>query len=366
MKIYPTLYQYDVLNRLRVWCVEQDTDKYRTVSGVRGGSMVVSTWKQAVGKNIGKANETTPEQQASAEIVSLYTKKQKASYYSSIEEAKYGSRYFEPMLAAKYADQKGIKFPCHSQPKLDGIRCIISKQGMYSRSGEEIISCPHIYEEVKYLFDTNPDLILDGELYNHSLKEDFNKITSLIKTTKNITAISLAETASLVEYHIYDFYSETETFSMRNKMLNVTFMDSFNMIKQVSTFLCKNQEELDESYQTYLMEGYEGQMIRSDSVYENKRTKSLIKRKEFMDEEFPILSITEGKGNWSGMAKSVEIQLKNGESCSSGIRGTQEYMRQVLKNQDKYIGKLATVRFQNYTPDGKLRFPVVVQLDRTM
>ena len=110
-----------------------------------------------------------------------------------------------------------------------------------------------------------------------------------------------------------------------------------------------------------LEEGYEGQMLRvPDSKYEGKRSKNLIKHKEFEDAEYKIVSIEEGKGNWAGAAKRIEIDLGDGTTQFSGVRGSFDFLQDVLYNADDYTGTEVTVRYQNKTEDGKLRFPVVV------
>lgn len=372
-QLYPPLYQYDENGSLRVWYMERDNDKYCTISGLYQGQKVTSAWKLATSKNIGKANATTGDQQAEAEIASMYQKRRDSGYTDHIPSPDDESKFFEPMLAYKYGDMKRISFPVWSQPKLDGIRCIVNHKGMWSRGGKPIIACPHIFEEFRKVYDVplNKDLTFDGELYNHKFRDDFNKIVSLVKKTKP-TAIEIAEAADLVEYHIYDMHNagqKTLPFSGRSSSINVffdTYVEENSKLVKVETFNVTEQHQLDQLYSVFLEDRYEGQMLRYDTPYEHKRTKNLLKRKEFIDDEFVVLDILEGKGNWAGIAKIVVLQLHDGSTCEAGIRGTQAYLYQVLQEKDKFIGNPAKVRFQNYTPDGKLRFPVVIELNRTM
>ena len=108
--------------------------------------------------------------------------------------------------------------------------------------------------------------------------------------------------------------------------------------------------------------GYEGQMVRLDSIYENKRSKSLLKRKEFRDEEFQILDVIEGDGNKSGMAASMLLCNDRDQKFNSNIKGDRTYLRELLKNKDSLIGKRATVKYFNLTPDGIPRFPYVIAI----
>lgn len=52
------------------------------------------------------------------------------------------------------------------------------------------------------------------------------------------------------------------------------------------------------------------------------------------------------------------IRLPDGREQSSGLRGSQEFTRRLLADWRRYTQ--VTVRYQNLTPDGFLRFPVIV------
>jgi len=100
-------------------------------------------------------------------------------------------------------------------------------------------------------------------------------------------------------------------------------------------------------------------MIRLDlGPYENKRSKQLLKYKDFQDDEFLILDVVEGEGNRSGMAGKLICKIGD-DTFGCTMTGTQEFMTQVLKDREKVVGLEATVKFQDYTPDGKPRFPTL-------
>ena len=108
--------------------------------------------------------------QVIAEVAAEYDKKQyQGKYHPTIEETKTGAKFIECMLASKYDAKKHNKFPYFTQPKLDGVRCLVSKDGMQSRNGKPIISAPHIRQALEPFFQAHPDAVLDGELYNHVL-----------------------------------------------------------------------------------------------------------------------------------------------------------------------------------------------------
>jgi DNA ligase-1 len=209
-----TIYKKTKTGATQEWTIEVSDNKYRTHSGQCGGQITTNAWTVVYGKNTGKANATTDDEQAMAEAIAKRTKKLESGYFEDITNID-TKQYFEPMLAAKWEDYKDkLTYPIYSQAKLDGIRCILTKDGMFSRNGKPIISAPHIFDSVKPLFETNPDLIFDGELYADKFANDFNKIVSLVKKTKP-TADDLKESKELIEYHIYDLPSSNKNFVER-------------------------------------------------------------------------------------------------------------------------------------------------------
>jgi DNA ligase-1 len=271
------------------------------------------------------------------------------------------------MLAAKWEDYKDkIQYPIYSQAKLDGIRCILTKDGMFSRNGKPIISAPHIFDSVKPLFETNPDLIFDGELYADKFANDFNKIVSLVKKTKP-TADDLKESKELIEYHIYDLPSSDKNFVHRAYDLAILFETRKELhphCRIVETYKVPSEDVVTELYEKYVEEGYEGQMLRLDGKYENKRSKNLLKHKSFVDEEYTILDICEGEGNRTGTAGYMVFQTAEGKPFKSNVKGTWDETAEMLKNKKQLIGKQATIKYFNLTPDGIPRFPFVINIDR--
>lgn len=359
--IKDTLYKKDSTGKIRIWAMEIDGARYRTASGIPGGKTVVSDYTTAVGKNIGKANETTPEQQAELEVEAEYTKKLKTGYHRNKADVD-NVGYVKPMLAEKWDDRLIIGHQAmFVQPKFDGFRCIATKDGLFSRKGEKFVSCPHIEAVLAPVFAHLPNLQLDGELYNHELKDDFNKIASLVRK-QNPSPEQLAETEKMVQFHVYDVVDTSNKFSDRLKGLAEKVFDAFpeieKFLKRVETYAIETKEAMDELYGRFIEQGYEGQMVRLDGHYQNKRSKYLMKRKEFQDEEFEIVAVEEGLGNRSGMAGRVTLKLPDGRTFGAGIKGGLDYNRKLWQEKDTLPGKLGTVEFFALTPDGIPRFPV--------
>ena len=361
MIVRETLYKLDSKGKVREWRMEIDGDRFRTVSGLADGQQVTSEWKQTFAKNVGRSNATTAEEQAIAEVDALYTKRLDGEYHTSVSDVS-KARFFKPMLAAKWEDRLGkVEYPVYVQPKLDGVRCIANADGLWSRTGKQIVACPHIEIALDPLFEANPDLVLDGELYNHELKDDFNQIISLVRKTKP-TDEDLMDSNNMVEFHVYDLPSCDDIYSVRRTELQQVLENQDKCLVFVQTDIAVIQEDVDALFGSYVEDGYEGGIIREDRVYEQKRSNGLLKRKDFEDSEFEIISIEEGKGNWAGYAKRVIFRLEDGRECGSGLAGNQDFARQLLSERDKYVGGQVTVQYFTRTPDGVPRFPIAKAL----
>jgi len=358
MYVSDTLYSKDSTGSIRVWHCEADGDSWRTVSGLTFGKKVTSAWKKVVQKNVGRSNETSIEQQAILEAAAEFNKKLEREYRRTVEELATVS--ISPMLAQDYKKQKKIEFPCASQPKLDGIRCLSFKHGSYTREYKRHMNIDHIVEALQPLFTKYPDLILDGELYNHDAHDDFNKITSVVRKSVNITTEDRELSKQFIQYHVYDMVN-TDYFVKRSLDIKNLLKDFSPFIKIVPTDYVSEQEQLDFLMGQYIQDGYEGQIVRIDGLYEaDKRSKNLLKRKEFITEEFELLEVNEGVGNWAGYAKSCKVRLPSGLTNDSGMRGNRAFAKKILENAEQYIGHQVTLRHFGYTPDGKLRFPVII------
>ena len=359
------LYKRDSKGKVRIWTMEvgfnnDDEAGIRTISGLVDGQKVTSAWNLTEAKNVGRSNATTAKTQAEFEAQAEWTKNVDKEYFVDVNAID-SYTAFKPMLAHDFT-----KTPVTSgitQPKLDGIRMVVNTRGLYSRSNKEIVAVPHIAEALAEFIKDHPTVTLDGELYNHELKDNFQKITSLVRKTVNLGADELAESKELVQYHIYDMFDSANP--------DMTFMQRYNWIQKnvhlvnkktvgihlVASAICETSEEIDVMYGEYTTAGYEGQMVRQDTVYENKRSKGLLKRKEFITEEYQVVEVHEGQGNWAGYAKRLTLKMPNGTTFSSGIRGSQAKLKELLENPNI---DWATCRYFELSNDGVPRFPVTI------
>lgn len=355
-----TIYKKTKGGKIQEWTIQVVENRYRTISGQTDGQKITSEWTVCKAKNEGKTNATTDDEQAVKEAHALRKKKLERGYFENIKHIE-RQQYFEPMLAEKWEDRKdSILYPIYSQPKLDGIRCIVKSDGMWSRAGKPIVSAPHIFEALQPLFEANPELIFDGELYCDKLANDFNKIVSLVKKSKP-SAADLMESKNVIQYHVYDLPSDHGHF--KDRFLHLSKLDLPLCCILVRTEIIDQESDVEKHYEKYVEAGYEGQMLRVNAAYENKRSKYLLKHKSFIDEEYEILDICEGEGNRSG-AVGYMVFERNGQRFKSNVKCTYEQGVEILKNRNKLIGKQATVKYFNLTPAGIPRFPYVINIDR--
>lgn len=370
------LFKIDSKGRGRFWQLEVHEDgKFRSRTGIIDGKEMVSDWTLCEGKNIGRSNETTPYEQALAEAKSKYTNKTDKDWHESLEIAKNTIEPFTPMLANGYpADPDAVeerekwykKYEPNGhaviiQPKFDGLRCIVRKEGVFARSGKPFHTSDHIHDAVAHIFEDHPNLVIDGELYNHDLRDNFNRIISLAKKSKP-KADDIADAAAILQIHVYDFFDGDNPelhFQERFEKYAPLLKDIGHPVKLVTTEITlSGYEGLMSELDIKLGQGYEGIMVRlRHTQYEQKRSRSLWKVKKFYDEEYEVVDLIEGKGNWSGKAKRVTFKVGD-TTAGAGITGTMEFCADLLANKDKYIGKPVTIKYQELTPDGIPRFGV--------
>ena len=214
--------------------------------------------------------------------------------------------------------------------------------------------------------ETYPNLILDGELYADKFANDFNKIVSLVKKTKPTDA-DLKESKKNIQYWIYDLPDNDIQFGDRCDRLHDLF-ENYNAFNkhcvEVETTLCMSEDDVMDLYEEYVDAGFEGQMLRLNKAYENKRSKFLMKHKSFIDEEYTIVDVCEGEGNKTNMVGYMTFKTADGKPFKSNVKATFEESEEMFRNKKQLIGKQATIKYFNLTPDGIPRFPYVINIDR--
>lgn len=261
-----------------------------------------------------------------------------------------------PMLAQSFTGRTPQEL-VFSQPKLDGVRCIATSHGLYTRTGRRIRSCPHIERSLAPLFVADPAAALDGELYCPDL--DLSTIIGLVNT-RSPDARKQLLCERHIQLHVFDQAFHNGVFSERWINLNRTLRPLLNLSAPISfvgtASVSGGQAHLDQLYASYLAAGYEGQMIRLDRPYEHRRSASLLKRKPFVDAEFIVERVDEVQGTHFGYAKRVVLRLPDGRTFAANIARDRDRAAALLQSKIHS----ATVRFNGRTPSGIPRCPVAV------
>lgn len=357
----PTLYTIDKLSRVRLWTIEVEGDQYRTTEGLQGGTLSTSQWTKAEAKNVGKASHRTAEQQALAEAKAKWQKKVDLGAAENVADC--GAQFVEPMLANKWTQKLAGTRTVYLQPKLDGHRCLIylrdGKPYAQSRKGKQIHTMKHVLRALRPLLDQYPDLVLDGEAYNHELRHDFAELSGLIRKQK--PSVSDDWNASLLlQFHCYDGFlqgKEDQSFEARFSMIS-RMLSGQPRVVLVETTACASQEVLDRYEQECVDAGYEGIMVRDGQAgYCHGRTNALLKVKRFEDAEFELVDLEEGKGDRQGLATRALVRdNKTGVISGVGVMGKNRVAQKMLIHKSRLIGQQVTVVFQGRTDDGLLRF----------
>lgn len=347
------LYKKDTKRNIRFLEATVDGADLVQVSGIVGTENPIEHRKTCKGKNIGRANETTPQVQATKELDSLIAEKLKEGYFKTQKEAETEETLF-PMLAKEYGkEKKKIDWskPVYAQPKLDGMRCLITVNHdgvtLKSRDGRFIETMHHIAEA----FNGVTHGVYDGELYAHGFS--FQENMEFIKKWRPGDDGSVQ-----VKFHCYDTVVE-DNFTCR-LLVRDTNLSGVNHVVFVETVKIKSEVELKNQHTKYLNLGYEGTIVRhGDAPYKiNGRSSNLLKYKDFQDLAVPIVDIepAEQRPEWGVPV----LQLPDGRTFRAGMKYSHDERKEFLQNKLSYIGKTAEIRFFEYSDEGIPRFPVMV------
>lgn len=361
------LYKRAANGAIRKWYVEVNTNGVGAFVITRHAGQLNGSFTQAFdfvvsGKNIGRANETTPEEQAEFDAKSYWNKKKDEGYKTldevgALTEADlYGllTKYntdaqgnIKPMLA-KAVNWAKVKFPVFVQPKLDGVRCLMivtNGEVMFlSRSGKVYHTLGHIENEVLDLVSDIDSFILDGEIYSHDIS--FQEIISAVKAQ--------GPNSTKLHYRVYDVVNSA---LQANRLIILQAFikeGNFKHIHLVPTTTVDSKDEVMFNHSEFRAAGYEGLMIRfrNGTYKQGVRSSELLKVKEFNEEEFECYELIEGKREEDVIALCLTKEGKEFKAKMMGTREEKELLVQV------FSPCLLTVKFFGWTNDQIPRFPI--------
>jgi DNA ligase-1 len=357
--MFPALHYKNVRGKDRVWTIrvqqENNTSSWQIVTetGEVGGKMRTTVR----GVRPGKRKNVDLKQKALDQAQSKWNMMQK--------QIARKQRY-KVMLAEKFQKRKTVLYPVLVQPKLDGCRALAYREQdtvyMISRDGlEKANPLEHLKQALKPYLNPDGSEYFDGELYCHGMPRE--TITGICNSQK------APEATQQIEFHVFDLIDcnrPEEAVEDRWQRLSQRLSQPQSTIKLVATVQVRNRQGVIDYHRQWTRDGYEGVMVRIlGSPYENKRSKYLLKYKEFEDEEFEICGYHEGQGDWKGaVIWECWYNKEQGLKFSVKQEGSIEKLQQLYKEADRYIGKLLTVKFQSRMKNGCPEFGVGIELDR--
>ncbi|MGL5014330.1 MAG: hypothetical protein ACRC6V_08595 [Bacteroidales bacterium] len=343
-----TLFGLDTKGGYKEWNCECIGSEIHVSHGKVGGKLQLKITK-CEAKNVGRANETSPERQAELEAASKVQKQIDKLYRPTIEALSHVGNNL-PMLAHDYTKVgHRMPYPCYGSVKLDGVRCmaIVNDLGVYLASrGGKSYPCPkHIEDALMHRFSRWPttEMVLDGELYIHGVS--LQNIVSAVKKPNELTPE--------LKFWIFDIPSK-ESWEDRMIELEALPLDPFGPLVMVGNRLLMDETEARTMLSEVMEKGYEGLMLRNpDSPYlYNHRSPGLMKWKLMQDTEVKVVSVRKDK-----LGEGVLIcKLPSGVDVDLKMKGNHEY--RLYENMLNLVGKWVTAKFQEYTDDGSLQFPV--------
>jgi len=348
-----TLYKTTKTSAIQQWSIEVQGDSFICTYGQLGGKMQTQITK-CTGKNLGRANETTPEQQAQLEAEALVTKKIKSGY--SYDKAAPVTVSL-PMKVKSYQDQlKNIKFPCVSTPKLNGVNAIYKrvdgKLTIYSRGGEVYPAIPHLETFIHDLMDELPSNELNGELYIHG--EHLQDIQSAVKKTNKMSP--------RLTFNIFDICDSAEDYEYRRMMLETLYRalerighPSLPHVGFLIGVKCNSHEDIENHYNQCMAENLEGTVIKNlDGLYKhNIRSSDQFKYKKVLSKEFLIASFELDKNGLPVFVLNVGEQFFKAKP-----KGTKEYWASI--DPHSFVNKWATIEFETYSKVGIPLKPIFI------
>ena len=248
------------------------------------------------------------------------------------------------------------------QPKLDGVRCYITYHGAFSRNHKRFMNVQHITDELRPLFNKYPHVVLDGELYNHDYKDNFNKIISLVR--KQSPSDAEREEAKVIQFHNYDIFMPIDgidcSFRYRNECIKKLHKEfTLQYCKTVETYEVQNDVTARLMYYQFTnKQGYEGAILRNNKPYEQKRSYNLQKYKEFHDTEATIIGWVEGQGKRTGTIGKFLARDADGIEFGMPVMDKMPVLKKMYDIAEWYIGKTATFTYFQRTPSGSYRHPL--------
>ena len=348
----PTLFNMTRSGSIQQWTILYNHNSYWTESGQYGGKRKLSAKTICVGKNIGKSNETSDQEQTILEASSIWELKKKKGFIESLDDAVESEKFTLQGCLEYYKYVNKIMYPCLAEEKLNGMATYLNTNDFkfYSRMNNYVPALQSI-ADITTSFKNN--LRIQGEFYSPDLS--FNEIQSIFTSSVNLKELNGCK---FYIYDIYDLSNKKLNTLDRKKLINLLFTEEF-LMKYSDYFVihphvvCNSKQEYDEYHFKLVDLKKEGTVVKNiNSEYQLGKTFFYLKRKEFQDDEFELIDFIEGKGKEANKASKASCKTKSGIHFEAGVNGDDMYRINLLINKKDYIGKSAKIKYFDYSIDG--------------
>ena len=339
----PTLYGLTAEGAVKVWDVKVTQDSYISSYGQVGGQLTVNE-RKVTPKNVGRANETTPSQQAVKEATSAYQKKLNEGYCT--DASRVGEDAVTRRMRCYVYDISHIQNSLlyFVQPKLNGVKCFVKKVDestmSYQSSGGKQYATMHKFDTL--LLDKMAiGEELDTEVYFHGAA--LQEISSAVKKENELT--------KYLQLWAYDVVGSGGFKDRYNEIVDIIKRIDSDMVVNTPTFRARGLKELDDRHDVFIKAGYEGSIIRTPygTYVQGRKSLHVLKRKNWSSDEFEIVDIDE---DVRGCIIYV-CKLGNGYTFRAVPEGTQESRRRLYdKGAKAYVGKMLTVKYSDVSDAG--------------
>lgn len=347
-----TLYKCHANGKLGTWTIETHGNEIHMITQLSQGATRTTRVEVVHGGKGGR----TQAQQIESRINSRINKKLDTGYKRNLREIDTRPTNTLSMPMPMLASRKMHRLDTNSlyvQPKLDGMRLIITRQQnevfAYSRQGKRVDTISHILEDASTLLDEGE--FLDGELYAHGAS---------LQTIMSLAKRSQEDTAKL-KFHVFDtidgapFEQRFGVLRSRYNEMNELF-DTLQTIELVHTTRITGIGEVSTLMGHARKVGYEGLILRAgDAFYTpGKRSNQIVKVKQFFDEEYIVIGV---ERSIRGVPVLV-LGTPEGKPFRATAPGNHGARERAITHPEEFVGELATIMHVGLTGDGKPFQPI--------
>ncbi len=323
-----------------------------------------------------------------------------------------GTVFTYPCMLCETMDEKTekrVEFPAYLQPKMDGMRFnAIVENGsvaLYSRNGKPIQLHPDaiILQELSQLPD---GMVYDGELLvkvdgvvvnrqtgngilNKAIKEtisftESNQVHCTLWDVISVEAFQGKYTSNHYAARYWDlFYTVNETpppadqqptdviYEFEGCTSDFPSTSRYSRIEAIPSWCVRSMDEVYAIHAKLVAAGHEGSVFKElMGRWENKRSRTALKVKDFLEADLLITGVEEGTGKYAGMMGALVCRDASGEYVTNvGTGFSDDLRKRIWEDRDRVYGLILPVKYKEKihtkdTNEKSLFLPVAVDEPR--